>query len=68
MRRYDPKAKCPKCGHDDIGTHYADGGYLGCLYGCPDRYRDGTEHMDRNCRRCGYLWVEAALAAHKEEK
>ena len=54
LATFDPWAKCPKCGHDDIAANYHD------RWGVPCRI-DG-EHIDRRCRRCGYGWAEAVVS------
>jgi hypothetical protein len=59
---YDGKAKCPKCGHDDIGTRH-------CL-GTPEVCNRGInrEHLHRSCGLCGYNWLqETQDAAMKPE-
>lgn len=62
---YDPGRRCPKCGHDDIGTTFhADLHAIGCVGECRfERFSDECRswpHMDRGCRRCGFKWMEAA--------
>ena len=58
LPQYDPRAECPKCGSDDVGTihrSYArpqDKGW-------PELSED--EHLLRVCRRCQYEWQEAVL-------
>ena len=56
---YDPDAKCPKCGHDDISTRYVKQGRLGepCEFYSADIREH--EHLHRQCRRCNYKWCEA---------
>lgn len=60
--RYDALATCPKCDGTDIGTAYqrvVPDGSRGCMspcYGHPD-----GEHIDRNCRRCGFAWWEQCV-------
>ena len=60
MKPFDPDSRCPKCGGEDVGTHYS-ASYWDCLYSCSRRNSMTGEHMERTCRRCGYRWVEAPL-------
>ena len=57
MKPYDPEAKCPKCGHAEVETHYEDKANL-----CPWEHRNKAgnevEHLDRYCKRCSYAWAE----------
>lgn len=59
---FSAESRCPKCGHDDIGTAYRRSAY-DCPYGrkCGASMGEG-EHLDRNCRRCHYQWAEAVIA------
>lgn len=55
MKRYDPNARCPKCGGRNIGSRYAE--HL-------DRVRDTIKKtIKRVCARCLYEWEEAPLDA-----
>lgn len=53
---FDPNAACAKCASGDIGATYNapcnDGG-------C--RIDKHQERIDRNCRRCRFVWHEAPL-------
>ena len=54
---FDPKAKCPKCGGEDVSSHWTPVGKHRWDHGC---MLDG-EHIHRACRRCWFGWVEAPL-------
>ena len=56
MENYNPKAKCPKCGINDVGSSYCMGinANARCYYGI-------REHIHRLCMRCQYQWVEKCL-------
>ena len=56
MKKFDPEAVCPKCGSDDIGTHYC---YEGKVYCKPPWHKAALLH--RCCKRCHYEWNEAPL-------
>lgn len=59
MDKFNPEAKCVKCGCGDIAAKLV----------CAGEYRfypqpandHGFDVIDRHCRRCGYRWEEAAL-------
>lgn len=63
---YNPEATCPKCGHDDVHTRYEPTAHH---HSCQvremvtDPVCCTAEHMERTCRRCGYQWPEACMAA-----
>jgi len=61
MKPYDPDAHYPKCGGDDISTHYEAGQHLLGLSGSWCWVKD--KHLDRHCRNCSYKWAEACLDA-----
>lgn len=57
LKAFDENGLCPKCGARDISMKY-----------CNDRHAETgqtlevtTEHMHRQCARCGYPWIEACL-------
>jgi predicted nucleic-acid-binding Zn-ribbon protein len=56
MPPFDPAARCPKCGGEDISTWHVEGHHCSrCMDG-------GTpEHLVRTCRRCSYKWGESVL-------
>ena len=54
--KYNPSAKCPKCGHEVVFTSYQKQRSYTCLSGCSD-----GEHLHRTCQRCQYQWPEAVL-------
>ena len=56
MDKYNLKAKCPKCGNEDINSAYHDN-FTKC--GWSNRF--AGEHMHRHCRNCGYEWPEQPL-------
>ena len=61
---YDPAAKCPKCGSDDIGTSYVgrsddEHAIWRNASPCGLRGSETPEHLDRRCRRCRFGWPEA---------
>ncbi len=59
MRPFDEKARCPKCGHAEIGASWI----------APEKCRydhscgHPEEHIHRHCRRCFYAWQEDVLAS-----
>lgn len=62
MNKFNSEARCEKCGHDEISTHYQNGASkldLACYW----EKHDG-EHLDRYCRRCGYGWAESVIKAN----
>lgn len=57
---FDPKAKCPKCGHDELNTFYRntrDNQWNGTWSASPL----APEWMQRVCKRCRYVWNELPL-------
>ena len=50
---YNPNAKCPVCGHDEISTFY-------CIDYCKF-HAASSEHVDRRCKRCHYKWPEKLI-------
>lgn len=60
---FDPNATCPKCASGGIGTTYhAPCGNFGC---CIDGHQ---ERIDRNCRRCRFVWREAPLDTREAQR
>jgi hypothetical protein len=54
MVRFDPHARCGKCGHREASTAYEaarEGLYA------------GHDVLHRQCRQCGYIWHEKPLDA-----
>jgi len=54
---FNPEAKCPKCGGDDIGVFY----HGGWCYGFACWLKIDEEHLCRRCCRCQYTWVERCI-------
>lgn len=59
---------CTKCGHEHATTEYR--AYGECVHD-HDRLAEAfgfepNERLHRECRRCGYAWDEAIVAAVKE--
>lgn len=69
MKRFDARAKCPKCGHDAVSSNFHRGGDMTtCGYAthCYEQTEIETEEQDhilRDCRRCHYEWIELPLDA-----
>jgi hypothetical protein len=62
LHLYRPKGRCPKCGHDEVGTVYHS---FPQLHRCGFPFHqpgEGREHLCRSCFRCGHLWAEDCLA------
>ncbi len=58
MPAFNAKAKCPKCGYEDIGARYRQQGE-DTAYGM--LYQSCSERIERYCRMCGFEWPEAPL-------
>ena len=59
LQPFNPEAKCPKCGHGEVGVRYV------APVKTYDVRGEATEHpeqMRRLCERCGYGWAEAPLS------
>jgi len=56
MKPYNPYAKSPKCGKNDIKDDYNNFGFI---------YDD--EKITRICNNCGYYWLELPLDAEAEK-
>ena len=59
LKPFAEDALCPKCGARDISMKY-------CIdqHATPDHSSEvATEHMHRQCARCGYPWIEACRDA-----
>lgn len=78
LRTFNPKAFCPKCRSNDIGTLFCksiegswmadswNGGGKGHNYRC-----DCTSyqfHFHRNCHRCEYEWFEGVELTDEDRK
>lgn len=59
MEKYDPEAKCPKCGNDDISSKFYEKGKFDYY----DGYHQHAEYsfIERHCCRCHYEWKEKPL-------
>jgi predicted nucleic-acid-binding Zn-ribbon protein len=71
VKPYNKKARCPKCGGEDIGSGYHRRGGIGhtCAYGCPAYWQsDIGEHIKRHCKNCHYEWLEAPLDAKAKKQ
>lgn len=58
----DPGPECPKCGGRGAMTTYHNQGYRFIAGGpqiCTETSGRFGEHLDRECRTCGYFWPEA---------
>ena len=68
MKPFDPVAKCPKCGNDDIRATFRIKNEFGRCGESPTKHCPSTmpEHLHRECRRCHYEWVEAPLDTTKK--
>jgi len=67
---FSPDATCPKCGHDVVTVAYVGTHRSWESPQCGATINDWkyTEHLDRCCQRCHYVWAEAALAALRERE
>lgn len=63
MKKYDPDAKCPKCGCEDVRTFYHNERSYRHDDIC---YGVDHEHFHRTCERCKYHWVEDVLGGPSE--
>ncbi len=60
MNVFDPKAKCEKCGGEEISTGY-------CGHALPNKASPKIkEHFHRQCKRCGFSWVEKCLDTEQD--
>ena len=55
LTQFNPKSRCPACGHDKVGAKYCTGLRADCELGA------ARGHIHRICRRCGYGWIEGCL-------
>ena len=61
---FNASATCPKCGHGDISTGYVRSHRAWESPECSLTYpAKHTEHLDRHCQCCHYVWAEAVLDA-----
>ncbi|HEV7688668.1 MAG TPA: hypothetical protein VGQ80_18980 [Acidimicrobiia bacterium] len=56
LPRYTETTRCPKCGHDQVGTAYCEGLTATCKLGAP-----GRGHLHRQCGRCRYEFIQGTL-------
>ena len=61
MDYLDEYAHCPKCGHAIVKMHYHAAEDKGYTDGDVCEEANNEEHMDRECERCFYQWVERVL-------
>ncbi len=62
MEPFNPKAKCPKCGGEDIYSSYHNDDYqVHCVWNTEGAL------IERGCRRCSFKWPEAPLDAKESE-
>lgn len=52
LKPYDGRIRCPKCGHNRVGTRYCDGKAPACGLYLP------VEHLHRTCQRCGFGFAQ----------
>ncbi|GEM_PF-6790651 len=52
--------RCPKCGHEKRRTAYCAAEESAQRLWCAAR-AGAREHLHRQCRSCGYLWIERVL-------
>lgn len=61
---FQETAVCPKCGGTEITVRYCRGGSDSLWrWPCNSIFYAGHEHLDRQCKRCGYRWLERCIAA-----
>ena len=61
MKDFDPKAKCPKCGHEEINTSYFEKTKWISVSDVSRTYYGEQvfeEHLKRYCTRCHFVWPE----------
>lgn len=63
MEKYNPDAKCPKCGNDDISSRFIAAGER---YKVDDKGRKGRSYAEeetikRHCCNCHCEWEETPL-------
>lgn len=64
--KYGYSKKCPKCGHEDVGTKYLKNPNavwfdFGRLLGLSPEQSESNlpeEAQKRTCKRCAHLWIE----------
>ncbi len=62
---YNENHKCPKCEHPYVDTHYCTADRTSR---CRLPYTLNKEHIDRICKRCGYVWAETPLSSESRAK
>jgi len=65
MNKYNPKAKCPKCGYKDINGVYRKKGDWCVYHGYYQKMNKSV--IERICKYCGYYWDEIPLDEGKDE-
>ena len=70
MKDFDPNAKCPKCGYEEINTNYFE--KVEWVSSCDTcRTYNGKqvvkEHLKRMCTRCHFTWPENILKEKLDE-
>lgn len=63
LKPFDEGALCPKCGGRDVSFKYCMSAHSIDEYEADVR----TEHLHRQCARCGYEWLEATMDAAEPE-
>ena len=63
MKPYNASNPCPKCGHGKVSTRYHRTERVDCVgsWSRNSCRHENREHIERQCARCSYLWVEAPL-------
>jgi hypothetical protein len=61
MNKFNPKAKCSKCGHTKIRTWYCNNILYGSICYDSEFYYNKKEHLHRGCERCHFEWLELCL-------
>ncbi len=68
MKDFNPEAKCPKCGFDDINTQYFPRiDWISCC-DYSRTYNEKQllkEHLKRYCTRCHFAWPENIIKETK---
>lgn len=65
MKPYNPKAKCPKCGCEDVRCRLEQKEYRLDKDG---EYMPIVEFLVRTCTNCYFTWPEACLDAKENER
>lgn len=70
MTPFNPNAKCPKCGSDQITSQFKPAGTNHRYVKEEMRYEEYVvkpEQIDRRCVNCGYSWPEAPMDKETSE-